>query len=206
MTLLDTPTVNESQPDADVGFDEIEPEDMHLYDDGRAIYELVDGRMVEKHMSDTAHFTANGINVELIKWILSGGAGQTFVESGFQCFSDRPKLVRKPDVAFVSKIKLDGYALGHAHIRLVPDLVIEVNSPGDALDDVFEKVREYHAAGVPMVWVAVPLSLRVLVEPNPSGGGRPFTLTADDELTGGDVLPGFSCRVADLFPSVKAKL
>ena len=199
--MLDAPASRPTPtPDPAAGEMLVEPQDMHLYDDG-PLYELVDGRLVEKHMSDIAQFAADLIDDVLDSWAKPAGAGKVFVESSFQCWPGRPRLVRRPDVAFVCKVKLDGYALGNPHVRLVPDLVVEVVSPNDALDDVFDKVREYHAAGVPLVWVAVPMSRRVLVEPNPDGGGKPAVLTADDSITGGDVLPGFACIVGDLFPA-----
>ena len=77
-----------------------------------------------------------------------------------------------------------------------PDLAIEVISPSDKLREVEEKVDEWLAAGTTLVWVINPERKRVTVYRAP----RSVTiLTADDELDGQDVVPGFKCRVADLF-------
>ena len=199
MTLLDAPAVAEPHyPAADL--DLIEPEDMYLYDDGR-LYELIEGRLVEKKMSAYGQLTADGFDEHLKEWAKPASAGRVFVEATFLMFADRPRTVRRPDVAFVTADKVDAYGWDDPHIRLAPDLAVEIISPNDAWYNVMEKVGEYHDAGVPLVWLADPVERTVQVRPNPSTGGRPSLLIADDTITGGDVLPGFSCRVGDLFPT-----
>ena len=55
---------------------------------------------------------------------------------------------------------------------------------------------EWLAAGTALVWVINPKRKRVTVYCAP----RSVTiLEVDDELDGQDVVPGFKCRVADLF-------
>jgi len=57
--------------------------------------------------------------------------------------------------------------------------------------------RSAVAGGAKMVWILQPDVTGVRVE---SAGNRAVTHLYDDAvLDGGDVLPGFSCRVADLF-------
>ena len=175
----------------------IRPEEMDQYDDGK-LYELVDGKLVEKRMSDYANFVANKAKEGLDKWSLPNNAGESFVEATFQCFKSDPSLVRRPDVAFISAVRLNGYSWRNSHITLVPELAVEVLSPNDKNGEINAKLREYHAAGVKLVWHIDPDVRHVIVRPN---GGKPFLLTEEDELTGGDVLPGFSCRVSTLFPA-----
>ncbi len=50
--------------------------------------------------------------------------------------------------------------------------------------------------GVRLVWVAHPGTRTVDVY---LPGGSILTLTEDDSLDGGDVLPGFVCPVRDIF-------
>jgi Uma2 family endonuclease len=73
---------------------------------------------------------------------------------------------------------------------------VEILSPNDSMPDVMQKLREYFAIGVLLVWLIDPLSRSVLVY-------RSLTnireLTANDELTGEEVLPGFAVQVAQLF-------
>jgi Uma2 family endonuclease len=77
---------------------------------------------------------------------------------------------------------------------------VEVVSPGDEAYHLDEKVAEYLAAGVPLVWVVWPESRTVLVYRQPSSPlGTASRLTAADTISGEDVLPGFSCGVKEFF-------
>jgi len=63
--------------------------------------------------------------------------------------------------------------------------------------EVEAKVEEYLAAGVPLVWLVNPDNRSVRV----FRAGQPVVqLRVSDELTGDDILPGFHCPVAELFP------
>jgi Uma2 family endonuclease len=79
---------------------------------------------------------------------------------------------------------------------MAPDLAVEVVSPNDRANDVQEKVGEYLAAGTRLVWVLWPRSRSVSVH---AGRGVTHELGPDEELDGGEVLPGFRVRVANLF-------
>ena len=59
------------------------------------------------------------------------------------------------------------------------------------------KVQEYRAAGFPLIWVVEPDLRTITVFPNP---GKPFLLSEDDDIRAEAALPGFVCKVADLFP------
>jgi Uma2 family endonuclease len=64
---------------------------------------------------------------------------------------------------------------------------------------VTEKIEEYLHAGVSLIWVIEP-EIRIVDVYRKSGAIA--RLRENDELLGEDVLPGFRCRVADLFPEV----
>lgn len=72
----------------------------------------------------------------------------------------------------------------------------EVISRNDMNSDVEEKVVEYLRAGVRLVWVVDPVTESVRGH---RADGMVSALRADDELTGEDVIPGFRCRVSELF-------
>ena len=82
------------------------------------------------------------------------------------------------------------------HIPFGPDLAVEVLSPNDRADEVEEKAQIWLKAGSLLVWV-VDLEARTVVIYRRRG--KPVTLTADQEIDGGKVIPGFRCRVADFF-------
>lgn len=73
---------------------------------------------------------------------------------------------------------------------------MEVVSPNDRFDEVQAKVAEYFAAGTRLVWVILPKTQTALVYRSLH---EVRSLSANDELSGEAVLPGFSCRVAELF-------
>jgi Uma2 family endonuclease len=79
---------------------------------------------------------------------------------------------------------------------MAPDLCVEVLSPSNRMARIREKLAEYFQRGVRMVWIADPEDRTVAVYRSPEEG-RILHETAT--LTGEDVLPGFSCQVADLF-------
>jgi Uma2 family endonuclease len=164
--------------------------------------ELVDGRIVEKNVS----FLSSKIELR-IAHLFSSYTDRTSVAEilpatmGYRCFQnllDDPDRMRKPDV---SVIKIDRIkALPNpnpGYMPIPPDLAVEVLSTNDTVNDVNEKLFEYRGAGFPLVWVVDPVARTVTVYPNP---GKPFIRSEDDELTAESALPGFSCRVSDLFP------
>lgn len=116
-------------------------------------------------------------------------------ETGFTLHHN-PDTVRAPDVAFVSKERILAQGRPEKFWNGPPDLAVEVVSPNDRFDDVWEKVQEYLAAGVRLVWVALLRSTSITVyRPN----GEIAILREDDELHGEEVLPGFACLVRQIF-------
>jgi Uma2 family endonuclease len=78
----------------------------------------------------------------------------------------------------------------------VPDLVTEVISERDSAYIVRRRIRNYVDAGVGLLWIAWPNFHPVSVY---AGSVTPKELTSEDTLDGGDVLPGFSVNIPDLF-------
>ncbi len=60
----------------------------------------------------------------------------------------------------------------------------------------FEKISEYIASGVKLVWLVDPEAQTVMVY---NGTTRGIEYGDADSLDGGEVLPGFTCTVAELF-------
>lgn len=159
-------------------------------------YELIDGLLVEKKMGALAAFVGARVTSFLEDYARRTGAGFVFnSEGGFRCFPDDPERVRKPDVSFVSAGRMSA-GIPEGYPALAPDLVVEVTSPNDLFRELERKVDEFLAAGVRRVWVVVPdtRTVRVL---RPDGSDT--RLHEGDVLNGEDVLPGFSCKVEDLF-------
>ena len=106
-----------------------------------------------------------------------------------------PDTVRGADVAFWRFDSLPTVPVNE-YIAVPPELAVEVLSPGNVEEDIREKVVEYLAFGVRMVWIADPADRTVTVYRTPEVGK---ILHEQAMLDGEDVLVGFSCRVSELF-------
>jgi Uma2 family endonuclease len=173
------------------------PEDL-LNLDGDGLYELVDGKLVEKRMSFLATTTASLISHYLVDYALRMRAGKVATEQGFQCFPADADLVRRPDIAFIAADRAKTIP-DEGHVRIPPDLAIEVISPGDRIYEFEEKLADYRSAGIKLVWEVNPKFRYVRVHHSDRSSVR---LEEGDTITGEGVLPGFSIRVKDLLPPV----
>lgn len=113
-------------------------------------------------------------------------------DTGFITERD-PDSVRGADIAYWSFESLP--ELPDGYIAVPPDLAIEVLSPSERPTRVLAKLQEYFASGVRMVWV-VSIADRTVTVYRSADQGQVFHETAT--LSGEEVLPGFSCLVADL--------
>ena len=105
-------------------------------------------------------------------------------------------VVREPGLAFFSTGKLPLGEVVAGYYEIVPDLVVEIASPGDTNAEVNDKCRMWISYGVPVVWELHPQWRSVSLH----RAGQPIViLEEDDILDGGDVLPGFSIPVRDIF-------
>lgn len=107
-----------------------------------------------------------------------------------------PDTVREPDIAFISadRLPLDQRVSGYAEV--VPDLVVEVSSPGDRTAAIYDKAQMWLRHGVRLVIVIYPNNRTVLVLP---AEGLARTLNEDDSLDCGEILAGFTCPVRNIF-------
>jgi len=117
----------------------------------------------------------------------------TGADGGFKLATHK---ARQPDVGFISKARAPKLP---KKFDIAPDLAVEVVSPDE---DVLKKTNEYFRAGTRLVWAVYTDEKRVYVfRPTESGEAHMQTLDLDDTLDGGDVLPGFSLPVRDIFPT-----
>ncbi len=121
--------------------------------------------------------------------------GRVTVESG-TITETGPDSVRGPDIAFWSFERLPADHMPVVYANVAADLVVEVKSPSNTPAKTTKKIREYFTSGVRVVWVVDPEERTVTVYRGP-GDGR--VLWEDATITGDDVLPGFTCPVADFF-------
>lgn len=127
--------------------------------------------------------------------VRKAGLGRVFTESSFELV-ELPRTVRAPDVAFVREERLHSGALSSPTLKLAPDLAAEILSPSETASRLDEKLDDYAASGIPLVWVIDPKRRTVMVITR----DRPVRWLRDgDTLDAGSIVPGFACAIADLF-------
>jgi len=112
-------------------------------------------------------------------------------ETGFKLTAD-PDTVRAPDVAFIHRDRVPRPAPS-GFAELAPDLVVEVLSPDDRPGEVLAKVADWLSAGSHVVWVVDPI--REVARVYRADGTEQIVAIGGD-LSGEDVLPGFSCPLS----------
>jgi Uma2 family endonuclease len=178
----------------------VTPDDLlRLEDEG--LFELVDGKLVEKRMSSLASKTAGIITHRLLSFAEQGRLCEVYPEQAFRCFPEAPDLIRRPDIAVVVAPRLAGVP-EEGHVPISPDLAIEVVSPSDSVYELDEKLADYRAAGIKLVWVVNPKARVVRVHRLDHSVSE---LQEGDVLSGESVLPGFSIPVGDLLPPAPAR-
>jgi Uma2 family endonuclease len=173
------------------------PDDLLLMPEGDR-FELINGQLRERIKNVWSSYVAGELfgrinevcKAEKLGWVFPGGVG-------YRCFADDPNKVRKADTSFFRGERLSlAQVIAKGHMMLAPDLAGEVLSHDDLAYDVCEKVQDFLGAGVRLVWVVNP-QVRTVAVHRLHGTGT--ILRKNDELIGEDVIPGFHCRVGDLF-------
>lgn len=161
----------------------------------KRLYELIDGTLVEKPMG---FFEARiaGILLYFIEDYLSKH-NLGFCLPGDATLRVLPQQVRLPDVSFISWQRRPNRKLPAERVpALVPDLAVEVLSESNTPREMERKRREYFQGGTHLVWEIDPdtQSARIYSSPDQFQEVGP-----EGSLDGGNVLPGFSLSLAQLF-------
>ena len=108
--------------------------------------------------------------------------------------------VRRPAFSFVAYADIPDRAMLRQNAPpLPPTLAVDTFVAGNTEAEFRMKHDECFASGCRLAWVLFPDTRLLRVHAHPGNADRFTQLTADDTLDGGDVLPGFSVRVGDLF-------
>ena len=174
------------------GMEITEDELMRLPDDGYC-YERVDGVVARKPW---ASFLAGAIAANIVMLLGPHTRGKGVMSIGKAGFRMANGNIRVPSASFTRKERLPGGHAPNSFGDLAPDLCIEIIPPSERKADMARKVREYFHTGAQIVWHVFPERQQVVVFTSPT---ETRTFASEDMLDAGDVLPGFFCRVAELF-------
>lgn len=166
-----------------------------LPDDGWRT-ELVRGRVVREPQPSYQHGSVQARIIFLLGRYLETHALDLTCSGPFGVITEEgPDTVRGPDLSIFRKERLaDLHRAGF--LRGAPELAVEVVSPSNKAGEIQEKVLEYFTAGARLVWVVYPRRKTVAVHAS-SREARFYG--EDDDLDGGDVLPGLRVPVSELF-------
>jgi Uma2 family endonuclease len=158
-------------------------------------YELSDGELIVTPSSSSFHNDIRDVfNGRLRAFLDTHKIGRVISETDVQLGEN---TVRRPDVAFIRKERLEGVDRKHTPLTAIPNLVIEVISPSDRASDLMKKVSQYLEAGVQVVWFFDPETLRAYrYVPNRL---EPEVFLEDHEFSEPELLPGFVLKISEIF-------
>jgi Uma2 family endonuclease len=160
--------------------------------------ELVAGELHERPPGGGEHGYVGGSALGEIRALLKQhpevGGGVFTAETGFR-LSRNPDTVRTPDVAYVGPDRLEQARVG-GFPKLARDFVVEVVSPNDRAGEIQQTAEEWLRVGVRLVWVLYPSTRSTMTYER---DGAVKLLHADEVIAAEPVLPGFACRLGDLF-------
>jgi len=157
------------------------------------LFEYIDGEIVEVPSNPYASQISQIIAGEFYIFLKGKDLGHLTGEAGgYKVSGER----YAPDVGFISKIR-QAELNRRGYNEVPPDLAVEVDYPSTAQSQqaLFTKIVNYLAAGT-TVWRFLPETKTVEVY---APGQPKRTLGIDDELDGGEILPGFKLLIRDVF-------
>jgi Uma2 family endonuclease len=163
-------------------------------------FELIGGEIVEVPSNAFASKISSRILGFFFVYLLHKNIGHLTGEAGGYMVSGERYA---PDVAFISYIKQPELAR-EGYNPNPPDLAVEVDFPStyESQQKLITKVANYLAAGT-VVWVVLPDAQKVWVY-TPGQPAKQYGI--DGVLDGGDVLPGFTLAVKDIFGVQESRL
>ncbi len=172
----------------------LSPDDLLAMADG-GHYELISGIPKEKTKGAHTSEIAGALIAALVTFARKPRIGHIYgSKTGFRCFPNN--TVRKPDIAFVAAGRLKEDESPKGDIDIAPDLAVEVVSPIETYEDVTSRIVDFETAKVKLIWIVTPQTKTVLIR---RLDGTCAELDETGTLSGEDVLPGFTCPVAELF-------
>lgn len=163
---------------------------------------LFQGRVEEAKMSrrnrDHCLAIANVTRI-LSNWAIQDPANRGTVYTSDVYFRVRlnPVTTYGIDATLASPEQHKNRSGGSGFIEGVPPVAIEVLSPSDSIKRINDKLMELLDCGTPVVWIVDPFQKTVSI--HRKGQIAPTLLNVLQELTCEPELPGFRCRVAELF-------
>ncbi|MBN8639919.1 MAG: Uma2 family endonuclease [Anaerolineae bacterium] len=157
------------------------------------LFELIDGEIVEKMPTQEHGAIALNIGSEFRIYLRTHPIGVASVETRHALPEDRYND-RIPDVAF--NRRNEDPIVRQGAVPKMPDLAVEIKSPGDSYRQMQDTAAYYIAHGSQLVWLVYPEKRLVAIY---RADGTDDILTENDTLSGEAVLPGFTLPIKTIF-------
>ncbi len=154
------------------------------------LFELINGEMVEKMPTQEHGELAAWIASLLLNFIRPRNLGRV----GVEIRHEKPDDTKNSSLPYVSFIAGNTPRL-KTSVPQMPTLAVEIKSPTDSLKKLRDKAHYYLLNGTLMVWLLNPEKKLVEVFTLDDE----YILTENDTLDGGNVLPGFTLSVREIF-------
>lgn len=156
--------------------------------------ELINGEIVERPMPTQEHGEiVDNASLPIKLYLKSRGIGRSGPEIRYRA-ADDPYNDLIPDWSFT--LNRNQPSVTRGAVPHLPDFALEVQSPDDKLAALREKARTYLRHGTTLVWLILPRQGVVEVY---WANGDENVYAGNDTLTLGDLLPGFTLPVRDIF-------
>ena len=171
---------------------------MQLPDEDGFRHELINGEVIRMPVPGLPHARLQARLIWLLSQFVSGHElGEVFGELGFK-LTLNPDTVLGPDVAFITKHRIDAAGNAEGFWSGPPDLAVEILSPSDRPGMVNARISSWFDYGVKQLWIVSPRKRTVTIYRSPSDS---ITFSDSDELQADDILPGFRLSLERIFGS-----
>jgi Uma2 family endonuclease len=173
--------------------------DLELMPDNGSIYEIIEGELFVSRAPSYEHqYTCLQLGFFLVEWNRKSDRGIVLIAPGLVLAQDDDVI---PDVVWISRERFADSTDQAGHLIVTPELLIEVLSPGrlNEYRDREAKLDLYSRRGALEYWILDWMTREIEIFRRDGDRLAPAAnLSAENQLQS-PLLPGFSCRVGDLF-------
>jgi Uma2 family endonuclease len=176
--------------------------DLELMPDDGKRYEIIDGELYVSRQPSWYHQDVGfELGFALRAWDRQAGLGVTNLTPGV-IFAEDDDVA--PDLIWIGNERLAGALDDAGHLRVAPDLVVEVLSPGlqNERRDREAKLKLYSRRGVREYWIADWRQRQIEVYRRQGLALELVATLLETDVLTSPLLPGFSLPVAQVFARV----
>ncbi len=158
--------------------------------------ELIEGKLIRMAPTGYAHgIVEMKLSKKLGRFVEEHDLGQVMTGEVGIFIRRNPDTIRAADVIFISKKRFEQLK-SVTYLDVAPEIVVEIISPTDLLQEVTGKIDDYFSIGIDRVWIVDPIHGHATVFRSPT---KAIRFADDEELEDQSILPGFKLKLSELF-------